>query len=93
MNQEWVSTDEAILALLCLWRLGSSRQIGTELGVADRSIRRRLHRLIRDGYAFSPAHGLYRITAAGVAAIAPLPGAAKPADTPDELLERWRAQE
>jgi DNA-binding IclR family transcriptional regulator len=44
------------------------------LQLHERTARRRLRRLIRDGYAFSPDRGLYRITAAGAAVMTPVEG-------------------
>lgn len=85
------SLDEAILAVLGDRRVHWSAELADTLGTSDRSIRRRLRRLIRDGYVFSPTRGDYRITAAGLAAMAPL---TKPAGwldgTPADLLDRWR---
>ena len=85
------SLDEAILAVLADLANHRSADLAARLETSDRSIRRRLHRLIRDGYVFSPFRGGYRITAAGVAAMAPV---TKPPGwldrTPADLLERWR---
>jgi DeoR/GlpR family transcriptional regulator of sugar metabolism len=85
------SLDEAILAILADQDLHDSAGLAMVTSTSDRTIRRRLRRLIRDGYVFSPFRGAYRITAAGQAVLAPL---AKPAgwlDTsPADLLERWR---
>lgn len=71
------SADEAILDRL---RYGGSTSAGlaAELAMHERSVRRRLRRLIRDGYAFSPQRGRYRITAAGLAAMTPLPASDGP---------------
>lgn len=79
--------DEAILLLLTQGPAGTIA-ISDRLGIPERSVRRRLRRLIRDGYVFSPERGIYRITAAGLAAVLPveLPGsgAAQPStDEPD----------
>ena len=65
--------DEAILLLLDEFAGGSSAALADAIGMPPRSVRRRLRRLIRDGYVFSPERGWYRITAAGAAAIAPVP--------------------
>lgn len=69
--------DEEILVLLCARSAGTA-SIAERLGWYERSVRRRLQRLIKDGYVFSPERGRYRITAAGVGAMTPveLPGAA-----------------
>lgn len=67
------SADEAILLYLAEAELASSRQIGGRLALPERSVRRRLRRLIRDGYVFSPARGRYRLTATGAAVLAPRP--------------------
>lgn len=86
-----LSLDEAILATLADLGVHGSAGLATTLGVGDRTIRRRLRRLIDDGYAFSPFRGGYRITAAGLAVMAPL---VKPPGwlerTPADLLDRWR---
>lgn len=68
-----LAPDEAILLLLAESAGASTAALADEIGMPPRSIRRRLRRLIRDGYVFSPERGWYRITAAGTAAIAPLP--------------------
>ena len=85
------SLDEAILATLADRALHSTAGLAARLGTGERSIRRRLRRLIRDGYVFSPFRGGYRITAAGLAAIAPLSAPHGPLEsTPADLLDRWR---
>jgi DNA-binding IclR family transcriptional regulator len=70
-----LAPDEAILHLLVDAEAEgeSSASLADAIGMPPRSVRRRLRRLIRDGYVFSPERGWYRITAAGAAAIAPLP--------------------
>lgn len=70
--------------------LGSA-DLAVELGVGDRTVRRCLRRLIRDGYVFSPERGRYRTTGAGTAVVARRPAQrswweASPAD----LVDRWR---
>ena len=65
------STDEAILVLL-REQARTSYELAAAIGMPQRSIRRRLRRLIKDGYAFSPERGLYRITATGVRAMEPV---------------------
>jgi DNA-binding HxlR family transcriptional regulator len=85
------SLDEAILAALADRQVHGSSGLAAAVGTGDRTIRRRLRRLIRDGYAFSPFRGGYRITAAGLAAIAPVSTPATWLDsTPADLLDRWR---
>lgn len=68
-----MAPDEAILLFLGHRAGASSADLADEIRMPPRSVRRRLRRLIRDGYVFSPQRGWYRITAAGVAAVAPLP--------------------
>ena len=63
---------EAILAFLS-GGPASTAEIGEELGVPDRSVRRRLRRLRHEGYVFSPGLGWHRLTALGRTAIAPVP--------------------
>ncbi len=72
MNESF-APDEAILIFLDSNPGSSSAILAEDIGIPPRSVRRRLRRLIRDGYVFSPVRGWYRITAAGVAAIAPMP--------------------
>lgn len=64
--------DDAILAMLRDQGPLGSIELAAGLGFYDRRIRRGLRKLIDGGYVFSPEHGLYRITAAGAAAIAPV---------------------
>lgn len=59
-----MTPDEQILLLLAAGPAGTE-QLAASMGWHDRSVRRRLRRLIRDGYVFSPARGLYRLTARG----------------------------
>jgi predicted ArsR family transcriptional regulator len=61
---------EAILAYL-LEGPASTAEIADELGMEDRSVRRRLRRLAREGYVFSPERGWHRLTTLGRIAIAP----------------------
>lgn len=63
--------DEEILILLSAGPV-SAAAIAERLGWFERSVRRRLRRLIKDGYVFSPERGRYRITAAGRGAMAPV---------------------
>lgn len=92
-----MTTDEAVLALLQERHTASSAQIGAALDLQERTVRRRLRRLIKDGYVFAPERGRYRITAAGAAVMA---GAEPPAlavddspavmeATPRDALDRW----
>ncbi|MEX2135772.1 MAG: winged helix-turn-helix transcriptional regulator [Chloroflexota bacterium] len=85
------SIDETILALFRERGLLASADLASALGIHERSVRRRLRRLIRDGYVFSPERGRYRITAAGAAVMAPLE--ARPSlveSSPRDLIDRWR---
>lgn len=85
------SLDETILALFRERGLLASADLASALGIPERSVRRRLRRLIRDGYVFSPERGRYRITAAGAAVMAPLE--ARPSlveSSPRDLIDRWR---
>ena len=66
------SVDETILSLLRERGVLASADLASALGIPERSVRRHLRRLIRGGYVFSPEHGRYRITAAGVAVMAPV---------------------
>jgi predicted transcriptional regulator len=70
VNSEYV--DERILSMLCD-APSSSRQIAGELDLIQRSVRRRLRRLIIAGYVFSPERGVYRITASGFRVMEPVP--------------------
>jgi predicted transcriptional regulator len=81
MTEAGRTRDEEILVLLCAGPAGTA-SIAERLGWYERSVRRRLRRLIKDGYVFSPERGRYRITAAGVGVMTPVevPGAA-----PDRL--------
>jgi Mn-dependent DtxR family transcriptional regulator len=65
------SRDEEILLLLLAGPAGTA-SIAERLGWYERSVRRRLRRLIKDGYVFSPERGRYRITAAGQGAMRPV---------------------
>jgi predicted ArsR family transcriptional regulator len=65
--------DDAILARLRLTGPAGTTRLAAELGFYERRVRRGLRQLIQRGYVFSPERGLYRITAAGAAAIAPVP--------------------
>lgn len=94
-----MSTDEAVLAFLAERRLSSSAEIGAALGLLERTARRRLRRLIKDGYVFAPERGRYRLTAAGLAVLAepnlPKPEEAAPRlleATPRDIVDRWRAR-
>lgn len=78
------TTDEIILLRLQETSC-TSAQLSIHLNVPQRSIRRRLRRLITDGYVFSPERGRYRIAAAGVRAMEPIP-----ASPGDSELERRR---
>lgn len=89
-----MSPDEQILVLLADGPAGT-QHLATSMDWHDRSIRRRLRRLIRDGYVFSPSRGLYRLTVRGRAAIED-ESATEPAeaeedqeDWPGHPLERW----
>lgn len=66
------SLDEQILEALNRSPATTS-ELARDLSAYERTVRRRLRRLIKDGYVFSPTRGWYRITARGVAAIEPLP--------------------
>ena len=65
--------DEAILGFLRECGPASTVELATLLGMDDWTVRRGLRRLIGGGYVFSPERGRYRITALGVAVLAPLP--------------------
>ncbi len=75
MSHRPPSLDETILSLLLERGVLTCADLASAQGLPERSVRRHLQRLIHGGYVFSPEHGRYRITAAGVAAMAP-------ADTP-----------
>jgi predicted ArsR family transcriptional regulator len=72
MSQRPLSVDETILSLLLEREVLASADLASALAIHERSVRRHLRRLIRGGYVFSPEHGRYRITAAGVAVMAPI---------------------
>lgn len=59
-----MTIDERLLLSLAAGP-SSSAELAAALSWHPRSIRRRLRRLIRDGYVFSPERGRYRITHAG----------------------------
>lgn len=90
-----MTMDERILRILAA---GQSRShlLSDAMQWNDRSVRRRLRRLIRDGYVFSPERGAYRITRSGRAvledgeAVQPRPGIldATPRDLVDRLTQR-----
>jgi predicted transcriptional regulator len=63
-----LSADERILLRLCDGP-ATTAWLEAAVGMPTRSIRRRLRRLIRDGYVFSPARGSYRLTMAGRRAV------------------------
>jgi Mn-dependent DtxR family transcriptional regulator len=71
MTEAVRTRDEEILSLLSAGPAGTA-SIAERLGWYERSVRRRLRRLIKDGYVFSPERGRYRITAAGLGAMAPV---------------------
>ena len=73
MSQQPLARDDAILALLRERGPAGSVQLALQLGFHERRIRRGLRTLIDGGYVFASLPGLYRITAAGAAAIAPVP--------------------
>ncbi|MDQ3148899.1 MAG: winged helix-turn-helix transcriptional regulator [Chloroflexota bacterium] len=92
-----MTNDERILAILARDRVSSSAALAAELDWQDRAIRRRLRRLIKDGYVFSPVRGRYRLTAAGRAVLEDPPTAAEeparlsPWDmTTRDVIDRWR---
>jgi predicted ArsR family transcriptional regulator len=70
MTEPGRTRDEEILSLLCAGP-ASTAALAERLGWYERSVRRRLRRLIKDGYVFSPERGRYRITAAGLGAMMP----------------------
>jgi DNA-binding IclR family transcriptional regulator len=59
-----MTIDERILMALAAGT-SSTAALATALDYPPRSVRRRLRRLIRDGYVFSPERARYRITRAG----------------------------
>lgn len=59
-----MTIDERILMTLA-GGPSSTAALAADLDYPPRSVRRRLRRLIRDGYVFSPDRGRYRITRAG----------------------------
>lgn len=59
-----MTIDERILMALAAGP-SSTAALAAALDYPPRSVRRRLRRLIRDGYVFSPDRGRYRITRAG----------------------------
>ena len=63
-----MTIDERILLELAKGP-GSTATLAQALEWYPRSVRRRLRRLIRDGYVFSPERGRYRITRAGRLAV------------------------
>lgn len=65
--------DEAILGFLRERGPASTVELASQLVMDDWTVRRGLRRLIDGGYVFSPERGRYRITARGVAVLAPLP--------------------
>ena len=89
-----MSPDEQILVLLAEGPAGT-QALAASMDWHDRSIRRRLRRLIRDGYVFSPSRGLYRLTSRGRAAVEdespsqPAEAPQDPEDWPRHPLERW----
>lgn len=64
--------DDTILALLWAGGPAGTVQLAVQLGFHERRVRRGLRKLIDGGYVFASEHGLYRITAAGAAALAPV---------------------
>ena len=94
-----MTADEQILAILRRDHVSTSAALAAELDWQERAIRRRLRRLIRDGYVFSPERGRYRLTASGRAVLdEPPPTAAAPAPlrpwdmTTRDLIDRWRSR-
>ncbi len=73
MSQPPVARDQAILGLLRERGPAGSVELAVQLGMIDRTVRHGLRRLIDGGYVFSPERGRYRITALGMAVLAPLP--------------------
>jgi hypothetical protein len=73
MSEPSLARDETILGLLRERGAASTLELVAQLGMDDWTVRRGLRRLIDGGYVFSPERGRYRITALGVAVLAPLP--------------------
>lgn len=69
MAEDRMTPDELVLAHLARASTTSCRDLAETLQLGDRRVRRRLRRLIKDGYVFSPERGRYRITAAGRRAV------------------------
>lgn len=84
MTEAGRTRDEEILILLSAGP-ASTASIAERLGWYERSVRRRLRRLIKDGYVFCPERGRYRITAAGQGAMRPV--------APRAALDRLRGKE
>ena len=80
MSDRPLSADETILLLLREREVLASADLASAVALPDGSVRRHLRRLIRGGYVFSPDHGRYRITAAGIAVMAPLSDVGPPVD-------------
>ena len=77
MSEPPLTRDEAILGLLRERGPAGTVELAAQLGMDDWTVRRGLRRLIDGGYVFSPERGRYRITALGVAMLAPLPDAGR----------------
>lgn len=77
MSEPSLTRDEAILGLLRPRGPAGTVELAAKLGMDDWTVRRGLRRLIDGGYVFSPERGRYRITALGVAVLAPLPDAGR----------------
>jgi len=91
MSQPTPTADESILTLLGERGVLSSAGLAIALGIPERRIRRRLSRLIRDGYVFSPERGRYRITAFGAAVLEPIGRQPDRVDDPDaSRINPWR---
>jgi hypothetical protein len=87
-------SDDAVLLEL-LDGPATCEQLASATDIPGRTVRLRLRHLIRGGYVFSPARGMYRITAAGWRAIEPVPKtkARRPSlldATPREIFDRVR---
>ena len=72
-----MTRDEAILRLLSERGPAGTVELAAQLGMDDWTVRRGLRRLVDGAYVFSPERGRYRITARGVAVLAPLPDAGR----------------